>query len=70
VPSNLEGLDFGHGFFLSNLGSYHADLANGAVSSQLNVPLRGWGAASNFEDPNGHLLEIITRPYGSGNWNP
>ena len=23
-----------------------------------------------FEDPNGHLLEIITRPYGSGGWNP
>ena len=23
-----------------------------------------------FEDPNGHLFEIITRPYGSGGWNP
>ena len=23
-----------------------------------------------FEDPNGHLLEIITRPYGSGGWDP
>ena len=23
-----------------------------------------------FEDPNGHLLEVITRPYGSGGWNP
>ncbi|TIT58166.1 MAG: VOC family protein, partial [Mesorhizobium sp.] len=22
------------------------------------------------EDPNGHLLEIITRQYGSGGWNP
>ncbi len=21
-----------------------------------------------FEDPNGHLLEVITRPYGSGEW--
>ena len=23
-----------------------------------------------FEDVSGHLLEIITRPYGSGGWNP
>ncbi|PIO43171.1 bleomycin resistance protein, partial [Phyllobacterium zundukense] len=23
-----------------------------------------------FEDPNGHLIEIITRQYGSGGWNP
>jgi hypothetical protein len=23
-----------------------------------------------FEDPDGHLLEVITRPYGSGGWNP
>jgi catechol 2,3-dioxygenase-like lactoylglutathione lyase family enzyme len=22
-----------------------------------------------FEDPDGHVLEIITRPYGSGGWN-
>ena len=28
------------------------------------------GRAVYFEDPNGHLLEIITRPYGSGGWNP
>jgi catechol 2,3-dioxygenase-like lactoylglutathione lyase family enzyme len=24
------------------------------------------GRGVYFEDPNGHLLEIITRPYGSG----
>ena len=30
-----------------------------------------WGGRGvYFEDPNGHLLEIITRPYGSGGWNP
>lgn len=23
-----------------------------------------------FDDLNGHLLEVITRPYGSGGWNP
>jgi catechol 2,3-dioxygenase-like lactoylglutathione lyase family enzyme len=28
------------------------------------------GCGFYFEDPNGHLLEVITRPYGSGGWNP
>jgi catechol 2,3-dioxygenase-like lactoylglutathione lyase family enzyme len=28
------------------------------------------GRGCYFEDPNGHLLEIITRPYGSRGWNP
>ena len=28
------------------------------------------GRGVYFKDPNGHLLEIITRPYGSGGWNP
>jgi catechol 2,3-dioxygenase-like lactoylglutathione lyase family enzyme len=28
------------------------------------------GRGVYFEDPDGHLLEIITRPYGSGGWNP
>ena len=28
------------------------------------------GRGLYFEDPNGHLLEIITREYGSGGWNP
>ena len=28
------------------------------------------GRGLYFEDPNGHLMEIITRPYGSGNWYP
>jgi len=27
------------------------------------------GRGLYFEDPNGHFLEIITRPYGSGGWN-
>lgn len=27
------------------------------------------GRGAYFQDPNGHLLEIITRPYGSGGWN-
>lgn len=28
------------------------------------------GRGLYFEDPNGHLFEIITRAYGSGGWNP
>jgi catechol 2,3-dioxygenase-like lactoylglutathione lyase family enzyme len=28
------------------------------------------GRGVYFEDPNGHLLEVITRPYASGGWNP
>jgi catechol 2,3-dioxygenase-like lactoylglutathione lyase family enzyme len=28
------------------------------------------GRGLYFEDPSGHLLEVITRPYGSGGWNP
>lgn len=28
------------------------------------------GRGVYFDDPNGHLLELITRPYGSGGWNP
>lgn len=27
------------------------------------------GRGVYFKDPNGHLLEIITRPYGSGGWD-
>ena len=28
------------------------------------------GRGLYFEDPDGHLFEIITRPYGSGGWDP
>ena len=28
------------------------------------------GRGVYFEDPEGHLLEVITRQYGSGGWNP
>jgi catechol 2,3-dioxygenase-like lactoylglutathione lyase family enzyme len=30
---------------------------------------RDGGSGVYFEDPNGHLLEVITRRYGSGGWN-
>lgn len=28
------------------------------------------GCGLYFNDLNGHLLEVMTRPYGSGGWNP
>lgn len=28
------------------------------------------GRGLYFDDLNGHLLEVMTRPYGSGGWNP
>jgi hypothetical protein len=28
------------------------------------------GRGIYFKERNGHLLEIITREYGSGGWNP
>ena len=28
------------------------------------------GRGVYFPDPDGHMLEVITRPYGSGGWNP
>src|SRR6476620_3842960 len=28
------------------------------------------GRGFYFEDPGRHFLEVITRPYGSGGWNP
>ena len=31
---------------------------------------RDGGRGFYFEDPDGHLLEVITRPYGSGGWSP
>ena len=34
------------------------------------INTRDGGRGLYFEDPNGHLLEIITRPYGSGGWDP
>jgi len=32
------------------------------------INTRDGGRGVYFEDPNGHLLEILTRPYGSGGW--
>jgi catechol 2,3-dioxygenase-like lactoylglutathione lyase family enzyme len=47
--------------------TYWADPAR-KQPSQINHHDGGRGVY--FEDLNGHLLEIITRPYGSGGWNP
>jgi catechol 2,3-dioxygenase-like lactoylglutathione lyase family enzyme len=40
--------------------------ADPAQSRQGEINRGDGGRGLYFEDPNGHLLEIITRPYGSG----
>jgi catechol 2,3-dioxygenase-like lactoylglutathione lyase family enzyme len=47
--------------------SYWADPSQ-KQSGEINH--RDGGRGVYFEDPDGHLLEVITRPYGSGGWNP
>jgi catechol 2,3-dioxygenase-like lactoylglutathione lyase family enzyme len=47
--------------------SFWADPAQKKLG-QINHHDNGRGVY--LEDPNGHLLEVITRPYGSGGWNP
>jgi catechol 2,3-dioxygenase-like lactoylglutathione lyase family enzyme len=37
-------------------------------ASEINRHDNGRGVY--FEDPSGHLLEVITRPYGSSGWEP
>ena len=44
--------------------------ADPAQSRQGETNDHDGGRGLYFEDPNGHLLEIITRSYGSGGWNP
>ena len=44
--------------------------ADPAQKQQGEINHHDGGRGLYFEDPNGHLLEIITRPYGSGGWNP
>jgi catechol 2,3-dioxygenase-like lactoylglutathione lyase family enzyme len=47
--------------------SYWADPSQ-KQASEINHHDGGRGVY--FEDPDGHLLEVITRSYGSGGWNP
>jgi catechol 2,3-dioxygenase-like lactoylglutathione lyase family enzyme len=47
--------------------AYWADPAR-RVAGEINRHDGGRGIY--FQDPNGHLLEVITRNYGSGGWNP
>ena len=44
--------------------------ADPARSQQGEINHHDGGRGVYFEDPNGHLLEVITRSYGSGDWNP
>ena len=47
--------------------SYWADPGQ---TKQGEINRHDGGRGLYFEDSNGHMLEIITRPYGSGGWNP
>lgn len=47
--------------------SYWADPAR-RQAGEINHHDGGRGVY--FQDPDGHLLEVITKPYGSGGWNP
>lgn len=47
--------------------SYWADPAQ---SKEGEINTHDGGRGLYFEDPSGHLLEILTRPYGSGGWQP
>ena len=40
--------------------------ADPARTQRQSINHRDGGRGVYFEDPDGHLLEIITRPYGSG----
>ncbi|WP_373420391.1 VOC family protein [Mesorhizobium sp. L48C026A00] len=61
-----------------NSNRYSTASANGTCLTGLTPANESRGETNDhdggrglyFEDPNGHLLEIITRPYGSGGWNP
>ena len=44
--------------------------ADPAQTQQGEINHHDGGRGFYFEDPDGHLLEIITQPYGSGGWNP
>jgi hypothetical protein len=47
--------------------SYWADPAQ---TQEGEINNHDGGRGVYFEDPDGQLLEIITRAYGSGGWNP
>jgi hypothetical protein len=44
--------------------------ADPGQTKQGEINHRDGGRGVYFEEINGHLLEVITRPYGSGGWNP
>jgi catechol 2,3-dioxygenase-like lactoylglutathione lyase family enzyme len=47
--------------------SYWADPAQ---ENEGEINTHDGGRGFYFRDPDGHMLEAITRPYGSGGWNP
>ena len=47
--------------------TYWADPAN---TKEGEINTHDGGRGFYFKGPDGHMLEVITRPYGSGGWNP
>jgi catechol 2,3-dioxygenase-like lactoylglutathione lyase family enzyme len=47
--------------------TFWADPAN---TKEGKINTHDGGRGFYFKDPDGHMLEVITRPYGSGGWNP
>jgi hypothetical protein len=48
----------------------HGCWADPGRTKRGEINLHDGGRGDYFEDPNGHLLEVITRPYGSRGWEP
>jgi len=44
--------------------------ADPALTEEGEINHHDGGRGVYFRDPNGHVLEVITRPYGSGGYNP
>lgn len=44
--------------------------ADPAQEKEGEINTHDGGRGFYFRDANGHMLEAITRPYGSGGWNP
>ena len=55
---------FGSRTVASLLGRSCANASGGEINHH------DGGRGFYFEDPDGHFLEVITRPYGSGGWKP
>ena len=61
----ISEAEFDEIFGRFGIESFPGPIPGGAHLGEIN---HHDGGRVYLEDPNGHLLEIITRPYGSGGW--